>query len=142
MDEPWGAPENVAALVDLFRLDPNASQVMKIARRANLPWSEVADRWSDEDLMRELAWDALEGEDRAKRCHRCGVAPDEMLGDNGRPAAEPAWKFVVHDCAVCNERAELDDGIRARSDKYGKTAHVKVVPRTPGESMELDLDGG
>lgn len=132
-------PEDVLSLANIERLmdlaDGSAEVGLRlsIARRADLPFSEVCDRWTVEDLAWDLAASRMEAADREKRCPSCGVRPDEQLGPGGRHLADNfAMRLDVRHCAFCADRDEVI--ARETNQRYTKPApNVRYVPRLNDE---------
>lgn len=121
----------VASYVDLFDRDPESRVVMAAARRAGIPLSVARIRWqSVDDIAAEIAWDQMETVARFRRCPECGVDPDDMLDDRGRPLEQPLWQVVGYDCLTC----EMVAGATARlPEEERQVRRYRVRPRPPDE---------
>lgn len=127
--------DQIERAAELFALNPEFALRMRIARRSGLPFSEVAARWSMEDLAMEAGWDQFLMMDRLERCPDCGVKPSEQLTPGGRKMGEhPAWRLEVSRCAWCDEKDELEAKRAGRPYKR-RPARVAYVPRRQGESF-------
>lgn len=114
------AVDEVGKYVGLFGRVIDSRVRMMIARRVGLPYSEVLERWSHDDLMAELAWDTMEAADRWERCQSCGTKRDEVADEFGRIRDDSLWKLYLDTCVVCGDRERAD----------GELAKVKVEPGT------------
>jgi hypothetical protein len=121
----------VAGWVDLFYRDPESRVIMAAARRAGIPLSHARLLWQSlDDIAAEIAWDSIDAIHQFHRCPQCGVDPDDMLDERGRPLHEPRWQVTGYDCLAC----EMIDGATAKlSDEERKTRRYRLVPRPPGE---------
>lgn len=128
---PPQSVDEVGETISLFERLLDARLRMMVARRVGLPFSEVTKRWTHEDLIAELAWDAMEAAERWARCPRCGTKADEVVDDDGRISDSSLWKLYLDTCAVCGEmeRAQkvLDKG------DYEPGTSWRVKPRAPGD---------
>lgn len=109
---------------------------MKIARRVGLPLSEVMSRWTDDDVLWEMAQDLIEVETNRNRCRNCGVDPAEQLNISGRGLGRDfMWKMEVLDCEWCREMAEVQHRFSdKRSEKFSPPPlQVFYVPAQPGD---------
>lgn len=135
MSEPdsWLDPDYIERLKNEIRDNPELQLITEIARRANLPASEVMARWSGWDLALEVASTSLRLESEIRSCPSCGIDPDVMLEGTGRNLAQDfAWRLDVHHCSFCAERDEL--AARLASEAYNpRPPVVRFVPRRVGE---------
>lgn len=127
--------ERIARLLDLFDVDLEFEVRMSIARRCHLPFSEVAERWTLNDLAMELAWDRRLMLDHIERCPDCGVKPSEQLKPGGRVmGTHTAWRIEVKHCLWCEERDEVE-ARETQTPLRKRPPRIVYVPRFPGESF-------
>ncbi len=74
-------------------------------------------------------------EEEASRC-RCGVAPGEMIDDDGRwlDPIDAAWEVAVVECPVCRRIEHAQEELRGEDDRAGK----RVALRRPDASAVPD----
>lgn len=107
----------------------------QIARRSNLPFSEVAERWSMEDLAVELAMSRREIDDARHRCPTCGIdSRDQLTGPEpwAKLGSNIAWRLEIRQCDWCEEKDELQAKLANKTYKR-PPPHVHYVPALPGE---------
>lgn len=132
------APERIEHLVHLLDTNPEAALRAQIAHRANLPFSEVVERWSMEDLAWELAITRKEIDRVRHRCPSCGIDPRDQLTPWGRLGENPSYRLEVRRCPFCEEQAELQAKLNKEPYKRSPPS-VYYVPAEPGEPF---LDEG
>jgi len=120
----------VSQKIELIQNSPNVALRMKIARRAELPFSEVSDRWSDDDLLMERAQDFLDFERHMDQCPKCGTDPNDILGDDGRVMDGGPIQVYTTNCPVCPEVAKIEKDMSETDRDAGK--YVRLRPRPPG----------
>jgi hypothetical protein len=133
-----GIEPEVAAFKQALESEGSHRLIMRIARRSNLPFSEVRDRWSTEDLAAELAQDILAVEDQADRCPNCHVHPKEVLDENYRELERGMWKWVLHTCWFCDVGRRAERDLSEEEQKAG--ASYRVAHRAPGDPLKDDGD--
>lgn len=135
-DLPPQHVDEVGEMVNLFERLLDSRLRMMVARRVGLPYSEVLERWSHDDLVAELAWDTMEAAERWARCPRCGVKPSEVLDEWGRPADDSLWKLYLDTCLVCGEMEKADRDLRSSRVEPGTA--WRLMPRKPGDPWRDD----
>jgi hypothetical protein len=112
----------------------------RIAHEKGLPYSEVMDRWSDEDLAMSVGWVAWEAGEKAKRCPECGVDPDEVQDpDTHRALAHGAWRISVEDCWFCAQLHRAEETVTPELRKDG--FRVRVLPRSWDDPFLTEAGG-
>ena len=113
----------------------------RIAHEKGLPYSEVRERWSDEDLAMSMAFVAWEAGEKAKRCPECGVDPAEVQDpDTHRILDHGAWRISVEDCWFCAQLRRAEDAVTPELRKEG--FRVRTLPRDwDDEFLTLPGDG-
>ena len=136
--------EQIDARVDLILTQPDVRLRMGIARRAELPMSEVYDRWSDDDLLWDVAWDKMLADDARHRCQNCGVDPREQLAPDGRSLAKNfMWRLEVDRCDFCDEADEIRHRLTKGSERFEPgPPRVRYVPRKGDEKFLPDEHTG
>lgn len=125
-------PARIEHLVHLLDTNPEAALRASIARRANLPFSEVVERWSMEDLAWEVAINRREVDQARHRCPSCGIDSRDQLTPYGRLGKNPAYRLEVRRCPWCEERDEMQ--AKLAKEKYTRAPPVVYyVPAEPGE---------
>jgi hypothetical protein len=135
---PPQSVDEVGETVSLFERSLDARLRMMVARRVGLPFSEVTKRWSHEDLIAELAWDAMEAAERWARCPRCGVKPDEVMDEWGRPADDSIWKLYLDTCLACGEMERANKDLDKVKVEPGTS--WRLMPRKRGDPWRDDGD--
>lgn len=127
--------EFIGHLGRLLETNPEAALRMQIARRANLPFSEVVERWSMEDLAWEYASARQDVDNARHRCPGCGIdSRDQLthLGQRAKLGDNPAWRLEVRSCPWCEERDETQAKLAGETYKR-PPPQVHYVPALPGE---------
>lgn len=122
--------------IDHIRRSSTVRARMEVARRAGLPYSEVLDRWNDDDLAMEVALDAVKAEDHERHCPNCGIDPSTVLDlsdpDDVQQLENGYWKLRQTGCFTCQQiawlsREFLDDDERRDGVRW------ELARRSPGE---------
>jgi rubredoxin len=141
---PIPAPEefegHVARRLELLQRSDLAQLRMTVARRVGLPYSEVMDRWSLEDLAAELAWDLIEAGKHWDRCPGCGTVRGDVLDpDSFMPLDNGRWKLYLDTCHVCGELERANKDLEAESGVAPGT-RWRLMPRADGDPWRDDGD--
>lgn len=121
-----------AKWVDLFDRDVESRLVMAIARRAGLTYTEVRERWSQEDIAREMAYDMYLNAQAMERCRDCGTNPEEIVDDDGLPLENGYYKLYKTDCPTCRHLKENTEKLSEREKADGVRYELRL--REPGDS--------
>jgi hypothetical protein len=119
-----GLAQEIEAAYSLLEASPTARIRADLAQRGTLPYSEVRERWSDQDLAMVIAhraWTAAREEDR---CPKCGTHPDDVTDPvTLRPLRFGAVKVSVEGCLMCGELSKAADDLSDEERRAG------VAPR-------------
>ena len=119
-----GLAQEIEAAFSLLEASPKARIRARLAQRGPLPYSEVRDRWSDEDLAMDVAYSAWAAAQEEARCPRCGTHPDDVVDSvTLRPLRHGAIKVSVEGCLICGELAKASDDLSVEERRAG------VAPR-------------
>lgn len=111
--------------------------MMRTARRAGISFSEAAYRWDTDDLVAELAWDALLYEEAERRCpngHDPNDVEDVSHPKGRRPLRNGRLRVAKEACFTCQSIASVEKDMSEAERNQG--AYVRLRPRKPGEPFK------
>lgn len=126
------SPERIEHYTRLLDTNVEFATRAAIAHRANLPFSEVVERWTLDDLAIEAALARRDIDSARHRCQGCGIDSRDQLTPGGRLGDNPVWRLDVYRCPWCEERDELQ--AKVAKERYTRAPpQVRYIPALPGE---------
>lgn len=121
-----GLSQSIQAAHELLEASPKARIRADLAQRGTLPYSEVRERWSDEDLAMVVAYRAWTAAREEDRCPKCGTHPDDVVDPtNLRPLRHGSVKVSVEGCVICGELAKASDDLSTEERRAGVAARLR-----------------
>lgn len=124
----------ILEFVSLFERSPHDRYLMRLARRANITYSEATVKWQNlADLFAEIGLDILESRESLAKCPECGMDHDLIRSSKGRPLPGAPYKLGLVDCWV-NREIEHANSQRISEEDRKSGVRFTLMSADPGEN--------
>lgn len=138
--EGLGIEARVQEWLDRFEHLPRARLIMRLCRAAGLSYSEGQAKWADpDDLAAEIAWDQWLSIVADRTCPDCGLDPELIVDDRGRPLRRTGLvKVEGWHCPSCDlmdkaRRQRADDTKGNEAEQASNAYKLRFRYREPGD---------